>query len=427
MADSQRACCAQAAAHRRAGWHGNLIATALLLAAASVQGGARALPLPDIQAPTEQAPPIQAATGRAPAVEMPRPVAPPSPAADEREQPASPRIDSQQQAPAPALLQARSAPARVINPAAEKELARLQRVAEPRSGFGSTVAAANAAWTLGLIELHGGMAQRSPAQAQTWFERATRFNRQPLAYAGLAWCHIEGCKGPPDAAAAQQAIAKLRPRYRARALYLEWMLVSRTAPLTVRPPGPEGVSDLRLPMRQLLVQAAEESDTQAHVELGIEAATLGDLAAARAHFAAAAAQSRAAEANLRLLDVQGKQATRQPPAEPPEAQALYERALRMHRGVGAPINYVEALRLYQAAAVKGSSAAKRMLAMITSRLQPDGTINVAWMAQLAYLDTASNLPQLSSRVLAPMMYRDPTPLFDLLPDDWQRRLTTVPR
>ena len=49
------------------------------------------------------------------------------------------------------------------------------------------------------------------------------------------------------------------------------------------------------------------------------------------------------------------------------------------------------------------------------------------MSQLAYLDTANSLPQLDTRAMASMMYRDPTPLFDLLPEAWQRQLTTVPR
>ena len=81
----------------------------------------------------------------------------------------------------------------------------------------------------------------------------------------------------------------------------------------------------------------------------------------------------------------------------------------------------------KAAAAKGNAAAKRMLALIMSRPMPDGSVNIAWMSQLAYLDTASSLPQLDTRAMASMMYRDPTPLFDLLPEAWQRQLTTVPR
>ena len=111
---------------------------------------------------------------------------------------------------------------------------------------------------------------------------------------------------------------------------------------------------------------------------------------------------------------------------PSEADDLYERARRAHRGIGGPPNSAEALRLYQAAASKGSAAARRMLGFITSRLQPDGTVNLAWMAQLAWLDSSSTLPRLDTRSLSTMMYRDPTPLFDLLPEPWQRALTSVP-
>ena len=318
-------------------------------------------------------------------------------------------------------------PVRLTDPALLKELTRLRRVAEPASGFGSTTAAANAAWTLGLIELHGGAVQRSPAQAQTWFERATRLGRQPLAYAGLAWCHIEGCKGPPDPAAAQQAITRLRQQHRPRALYLEWLLNSRVQPLSVRSLDPQGVSSLDLPMRDMLERAANEGDAQARIELGMEAVTNGDMPAAMSYFRAAAPRSRAAAANVQLLQVQPSQRVQPAQGQAREAEQLLEQAQRAHRGVGAPANYVEALRFYQAAANKGSAAAKRMLALIMSRPLPDGSVNVAWMSQLAYLDPASSLPQLDTRALANTMYRDPTPLFDLLPDAWQRHLTTIQR
>jgi len=95
-----------------------------------------------------------------------------------------------------------------------------------------------------------------------------------------------------------------------------------------------------------------------------------------------------------------------------------------HRGTGRPPDYAQALRLYQAAAAQGSASARRMLALIFSRPQPDGTINLAWMAQLAWLDTSNTLPQLQAHTLSRMMRRDPTPLFDLLPPAWQRALAS---
>ncbi len=389
---------------------------ALLLGHSAVQASAQAERMPAIQAAPMQPPTIELTRERQPAGPTSSPGA---------RQPTTAPLDRNLGPTPPELPRTLTRPPKRNDPALQRELARLRRTAEPASGFGSTNAAANAAWTLGLIELHGGVAQRSPAQAQTWFERATRLGRQPLANAGLAWCYIEGCKGPPDPAAARQAIAKLRPRYRGRALYLEWLLNTRLAPLSVRSFEPQGVTSLELPMRDLLLRAASDGDAQARIELGLEAVTNGDLIAARDYFKAAAPKSRAAAANLELLDATPVTPAR--PTESGEAERLLEQARRAHRGIGAPTNYVEALRLYQAAAAKGSAAASRMLAMITSRPLPDGSVNVGWMAQLAYVDTDNSLPQLDSRALATMMYRDPTPLFDLLPEAWQRRLTTPGR
>ncbi len=401
---------------------------ALLVAGASVQAAiVRAATLPPItmSAPAQHQD-IRPATAQAPAIQMPSPSAPPSPDANPQALPAAPQIDPRAAPSAPALPTARSGAPR-LDPALQRELIALRRAAEPRSGFGSTQAAANAAWTLGLIELHAGLAPGSPAQAQVWFERAARYGRQPLAYAGLAWCAIDGCGGRPDPSAAAQAIAQLRPHHRGRALYLQWLLDTRTQPMNVRiNGGPEGVSSLLLPSRDVLESAAAAGDPQARIELGLEALANGNLKDARTQLEAAAPRSRVAAADLKLLDQQAAKAAQRAAVAPSEGDELYERARRLHRGVGAPPNYAEALRLYQAAATKGSAPARRMLGFITSRLQPDGTVNLAWMAQLAWLDSSSTLPRLDARSLSTLMHRDPTPLFDLLPDLWQRALSTLP-
>ena len=400
-------------------WTLHLLVMGAALMAAQVHATATSAPGPRIDLTTARPPGIELQPGSpATGPSIDRGLAPTAPATDASLRPEPPVMSSR-------AAGTQAGPVRLTDPALLKELTRLRRVAEPASGFGSTTAAANAAWTLGLIELHGGAVQRSPAQAQLWFERATRFGRQPLAYAGLAWCHIEGCKGPPDPAAAQQAITRLRPQHRPRALYLEWLLNSRVQPLSVRSLDPQGVSSLDLPMRDLLERAANEGDAQARIELGMEAVTNGDMPAAMDYFRAAAPRSRAAAANVQLLQVQPSQRVQPAQGQAREVEQLMEQAQRAHRGIGAPANYVEALRLYQAAANKGSAAAKRMLALIASRPLPDGSVNVAWMSQLAYLDPASSLPQLDTRALANTMYRDPTPLFDLLPDTWQRHLTTI--
>jgi TPR repeat protein len=368
--------------------------------------------------------PIEAPPARAAPIDPLSPSAPPSPELTRRTPP-SPEAGPLRPAD-PARL-ARSGPTGPELPAAERsaaarELAQLRRAAEPRKGFGSTRAAADAAWVLGLLDLHGGVVPLAPSRAQTWFERATRYGRQPLAYAGLAWCAIDGCQGPPNPAVARQAIDKLRPRYPARALYLEWVLNMRLQPLS----GPTqrdmpGVSSNTLPMAHLLHKAAADGDTQARVELGIDAVSRGDLKAARQYFQQAAPRSPAAAANLKLME----QRRTTPARDDSDAGQLVARARRLHRGDGVPANYAEALRLYREAAAKGSAEARRMVELIASRPLPDGSINIAWMMQLAQLDTSTSLPQLDTRQVTNLMQRDATPLYDLLPEAWRRRVSAA--
>jgi len=341
--------------------------------------------------------------------------------------PQGPQVPANAQPSGPTMPSARSslASAAPLDPALQKELAQLQRQASPKSGYGSTSVSANAAWLLGLIALHENTAPRGTAQALVWFERAARHGRQPLAWSGVAWCEMQGCAGPPDPSLARQAIDRLRPAYRPRALYLQWLLDTRQhASSSAAVSGPEGVSNLRLPLHDLLEQAAGEGDAQARVELGIEAVVNGDFRGARNYFQAAATHSPAAADNLQLLDGQVAKPAQQQTIASGEAEQLLERARMAHRGTGRLPDYAQALRLYQAAAAQGSTSARRMLALIFSRPQPDGTINLAWMAQLAWLDMSNTLPQLQAHTLSRMMRRDPTPLFDLLPPAWQRALAS---
>ena len=372
---------------------------------ASVHAGAIA----QFGAPIEPPPPARAAP-----IEPITRSAPPTPEAGPM-RPAEPGKVSRTAPPGPEFPVAERS-------VAARELAQLRRAAEPRSGFGSTRTAADAAWVLGLLDLHGGVVPLAPAYAQTWFQRAARYGRQPLAYAGLAWCAIDGCQGPPDPAAARQAIDKLRPRYPARAMYLEWVLNMRLQPLAAPAQGDmPGVSSSALPMAQLLHKAAADGDTQARVELGIDAVTRGDLKTARQYFQQTASRSPAAAANLKLLD----QRSAAPARDDSEVGQLVARARRYHRGDGVPANYAEALRLYREAAAKGSAEARRMVELIASRPAPDGSINIAWMIQLANLDTRSSLPQLDTRHVVNLMQRDATPLYDLLPEAWQRRINAA--
>ena len=99
----------------------------------------------------------------------------------------------------------------------------------------------------------------------------------------------------------------------------------------------------------------------------------------------------------------------------------FTQALRYHRGDGVPSNYTEALRLYQVAAANGSKPAQRMLERIYSRPAADGSVDIAWMQQLANLDVTREgavLPTLSAP--SPQLFvRDPTPLYDMIPPPWR--------
>ena len=405
----------------------SLIAVALLVVGASVQAAiVRAATLPEVRLSGQQPGPITAPPAQPPQIRPQGQTGITGPSTRTQAGPDGPAIGVGSGPSAPALPSRRAAAPKRLSAALQTERQRLQRVARPKTGYGTTQTAANAAWTLGLIELHLNPSSAGAAQAQTWFERAAQYGRQPLAQAGLAWCAIDGCKGPPDPSTARQAVDRLRPHHRARALYLQWLLDRRLQPLAVRFNGPEGVSQLRLPLRDMLERAAAEGDTQARIELGIEAVVNGELKVARKYFQAAARNSLAATANLELLDQEEvRMAQRAAAGTPTEAEQLFENARRAHRGVGAPPNYGQALRLYQAAAAQGSEAARRMLALITSRLLPDGSVNPAWMAQLAWMDTANTLPRLDTRALSNLMHREPTPLFDLLPQTWRRALSPL--
>jgi TPR repeat protein len=110
-----------------------------------------------------------------------------------------------------------------------------------------------------------------------------------------------------------------------------------------------------------------------------------------------------------------------------EAEALLAAARRSHRGEGVPANYVEAIRLYQLAKLRGSIEAQKMLALIYSRPTATGELDVAWMQQLAYLDLSGDTPRPASPAASRSLQREPSPLVDLLPPVWRERIATLPR
>ena len=334
-----------------------------------------------------------------------------------------PEVQSQQppQHIHPAELNAAALQAPSANdPAQERALQQLRAAAAstsaPRRAAGQP-SPRDAAWLLGLLALHGRAMPEDTAQARRWFERAQLLGH-PQAAAGLAWCLMDGCAGPPNPIEARAWIARLHSTDPGRALYLQWRVESQLAPLQIAAAGAYNPNNT--PTRQLLLRAAQAGNAQALNELGLENVSADRLPKALAQFRAAAARSPAAAANARLLANRLQLATR-PPQSHPSADQRFAQALRYHRGDGVPTNYTEALRLYQAAAASGSKPAQQMLARIYARPRADGTVDTGWMQQLANLDVTregallSTLPAPSPQIFV----RDPTPLYDLIPPPWR--------
>lgn len=313
--------------------------------------------------------------------------------------------------------------------AAAREWQQLLRRASVNGRYGTTTRSAQAAWLLGLIQLHGAGVRRDAAAAQLWFQRAASGGREPWAYAGIAWCAIDGCVGPPTPLVAERAIAQLRETHAARADYLAWLLAQRQTPLQLTPPGNEGGDGAPRPGLRQLQRSAAAGDVQALTELGLLAVSQNDLEGAAAYFRRAAPHSQAAAYNLSEVQARMSDRIQANPRTPLSASAseALEAARRYHRGVGVSMNYVEAIRLYRVAEARGSQEARRMLQLIFSQPAPGGGINVAWMRQLAFVDTASSLPVVGTVLSPHTLQRDPTPLFDLMPAFWRHQLTQVGR
>ena len=313
--------------------------------------------------------------------------------------------------------------------AVDRELRRLLRTAEAPRTIGSTTQSAQAAWVLGLIYLHGAGVRRDTALAQRWFEQAARFGREPWAYAGLAWCYIDGCTGPPDPAAAARAIEQLRPRHPARADFLQWVLARRQTPLQVAKPGMNQDQVLELPNRQLLERSAAAGDVHANIELGMDAVANDRFEQAEQYFRRAGPNSQAAQDDLQQLAARGSSPIELHPRTPLTAAAAeaLASARKYHRGIGVPANFTEAIRFYQLADQRGSVEARKMLALIYSRPAPGGGINPGWMQQLAYVDVGTTIPTVGVLGTTHLLHREPTPLFDLLPPFWRSQMALVSR
>ena len=329
---------------------------------------------------------------------------------------------------------------------------------------------ANAAWQMGLLTLHGICTVLNTADAAVWFENAHALG-EPLAPAGLAWCEIEGCKAAANPAAAEKWINLLRATDAPRAQYLQWLKQTRLAPIELAKLSPNSPSNaLTLQNRQLLANAARLGDTNARIEMGLESVFSNDLPQALAFFNSASARSAAATINSAVIAERLKVAARplpsalpsnppsnlqvnpasnpqpnpQPnppanrsstitPGKPQSGADNFEQAQRYHKGLGVPSNYTEAIRLYQLAQNQGNVQARKMLELIFSRPTADGQINLVWMQQLAAIDLSSGVPSPGNSGNSDnntnasnisnarqKLKREPTPLFDLVPEPWRR-------
>lgn len=309
--------------------------------------------------------------------------------------------------------------------------ARRSSAAGPRLDLGPSGSATDAAWLLGLIYAHGAGTPQDLSAAQLWFERAAAGGNR-LAQAGLAWCALEGCQGNVSVVRARTRINTLKASHNARALYLEWLALSKllpfnTASATTANRAPDADRDsAALASRELLLQAAKLGDMHAILELGLEAVATQRPELARTYFQRAASDgSQAGQHNLRLLDKQLALArTSGNSWADMDASTLFAAAQRSHRGEGQVANYTEAIRLYRLAEAKGSAKAREMLTLIFSRTTNTGQVDIAWIQRLAQLNLGKN-SGLPNAVGMQLFQRERTPLIDYLPTLWKARIDPI--
>lgn len=278
--------------------------------------------------------------------------------------------------------------------------------------------AANAAWVLGLLFANGWGVDVDYSEALLRFKQAYQLG-EPLAATGLAWCEIQGCETLPSAHAARVWIAQLRAIRPGRAIYLDWLVEQTFLPVQVNSANSAASIDkLVQQRRQLLLNAAKTQDVQALIELGFDAVSTEHMKEAYVYFAAAAPNSIVAAQNAALIQTRKTELQAnckiQSDVDLPDT-VLLNSAQALHRGSGCQVNYAEAIRLYNLAANKGNVSAKRMLSLIYSKPDASGNLNIAWMQQLANLNVSNLSLSIDSASLAPMLKREPTPLFDLIP------------
>lgn len=281
---------------------------------------------------------------------------------------------------------------------------------------------AEAMWQLGLLQLHGLHLPINPSQAKIWFQKAQQ-SGHPLAVAGLVWCAMDGCGERPDPQSAQTWLPLMRKQIPARAAYFDWLLLDEAAPLPSDLPStaPQLQDAFARKKQAQLLRAVQANDPLARVEWGLELAAQGKTQEARAQFQAAASRSAAAKHNLQILNDDSASVSGNKRPQSGGGWQTFRQARVYHRGEGVPANYTEALRLYKRASDLGSIPAQRMLALIYSRPQADGKLDIAWMQQLAYVDVTEDSTVPLQAVTTPAgLQRDPSPLYDYIAPQWRK-------
>lgn len=218
---------------------------------------------------------------------------------------------------------------------------------------------------------------RSQREAARWFRVAADAGDRRAAIA-FAYLQGLGLGVARDQLAARRSLQQASDAGLPRADYL----LSLLAAADRRPGGERQQGEFR-------ERAARRDDAVAQNAMGVHYQLQGDRTTAEMWYRRAADNgSPAARLNLAAL-AEGDEARQSSAATvgagqgETDADTLFERARRHHRGDGVPVDYGLALRLYRQAAANGSEPAQQMLGLIQSRTLPGGGFDPSWMRQLA--------------------------------------------
>ena len=233
---------------------------------------------------------------------------------------------------------------------------------------------------LGYAYYMAGTSPQAMVNARKWFKAAadSAESRAMLAYGYLL---SQGYGGMRDVQQGRELLQRAQEQGLPRATYI---LSSLEASI----PG----SKKRAEARRLLERAATAGDVIAQNALGIEYELEGDLGTAKHWYVKAINQgSDVALANFSRLEKKST-ATKRSSIEKlkdgvadGDAIAMYELAMRYHKGDGIGRDYIEALKLYQKSADRAYKAAQEMVSLIMSRPSSDPKLpfSLSWMATLA--------------------------------------------